>query len=188
MIVITVILWLAGVKIWQLQFLAGMSLGVLIALSDISMSGVKAAFCTAAGIFLLSIEDKNPTGIYRIFHILSNYTVPLWCIGSSVLLIGVLNCQKVSDFFSSKVLTTMGNYSFAVYVMQWPVIISCSCGLCYMLVIYGCNYNIAGIAGIAVGCIITAVLSVIYTKYIYTPLHKQLIRIWDKLWKRIRGC
>lgn len=76
-----ILLWCAGIKIWQLQYVSGMAIGFLIAKLDIKLSAVESWCCFIMGILLLSAEDKGASGIYAPLQHISKAIAPFWCVG-----------------------------------------------------------------------------------------------------------
>lgn len=99
--------------------------------------------------------------------------------------LGIMSNRMLSKVFRSKILVWLGKYSFGIYALQWPIIISISCGYCLFLIKKGINYNLAGWSGILLGVIITIVLSVFVQKKIYTPAYKLLLTIWNNVQKKV---
>lgn len=184
MCVVIVSLWIVGVKFWQLQYLSGMAVGILIAILDIKIDGLKAGIIFAVGVVLLSFEDKSPAGIYLPLQQISEWIIPIWSIGGAMVLLGVMSNRILFKVFSSRRLVWFGKYSFGIYALQWPIIISISCGGCLFLIERGINYNLAGWSGIFLGGIITVVLAVVVQKKIYTPVYKILLDIWNNIRKK----
>lgn len=74
-------LWYAGMENWQLQYVSGMAMGILIAELDAKLDEVKSWSCFIIGILLLSFEDKGASGIYAPLRYISKAVVPIWCVG-----------------------------------------------------------------------------------------------------------
>lgn len=181
-----IFLWIAGIRVWQLQYLSGMAIGILIAIIEPKMSDLKAEFCFILGIILLSFEDKSPSGIYTLLQYIPKLIVPIWSLAGGLVLIGIMNCNKLSEAFCNKKLLFIGKYSFGIYAIQWPIIISISCGSCFLLLKSRVNYGLSGMIGILVGLIITVLFAAVIQDKIYTPVYKKLLEIWEKIYIKYR--
>lgn len=178
MSILTIVFWIVGTKIWQFQYLSGLTIGILIATLKIEINKVKSMMCFVLGIVLLSFEKNSPMGVYLFLQKIPQYIVPIWSVGGGLVMIGIIFNSTLSDIFSNKKLMWFGKYSFSIYAVQWPIIISISCGVCYKLVKYGIDYNFAGWCGILSGIIFTIILAIIVYKWWYVPFYRKLIYIW----------
>lgn len=180
--IIIAFLWIAGIGVWQLQYVSGIAMGILIAEQDVSLDGLKSCCCFLIGVLLLSFEDKGAAGIYAPLRDISKWIVPIWCIGGGMALIGIMQNERICKLFRTKLLMCFGKYSFAIYALQWPIIVSMSCGSCLILYIAGLNYSLAGVAGVLVGAGITIGLSIFAQNKIYTPIYETFMAVWNKIY------
>lgn len=97
-------------------------------------------------------------------------------------LLGILENERICDVFRINLLRWYGKYSFAIYALQWPIIISVSCGSCLLFYKAGVNYCFAGIGGILIGAAATVGLAVFVQNKIYAPLYKGLMNVWHKVY------
>lgn len=182
--IVIVSLWCAGMKIWQLQYVSGMAMGILIAELDVELDEVKSWSCFIIGILLLSFEDKGASGIYAPLQYISKAVVPIWCLGGGMALLGILENERICDVFKTNLFKWYGKYSFAIYALQWPIIISVSCGSCLLFYRAGINYSFAGIGGILIGTAVTVGLAVLVQNKLYAPLYKELMIAWHKIYRK----
>ena len=182
--IVTVSLWCAGVKIWQLQYVSGMAMGILIADLDVELDEVKSWCCFIIGILLLSFEDKGASGIYAPIQYISKEVVPIWCLGGGMALLGILENRHICNAFRINLLKWFGKYSFAIYALQWPIIISVSCGSCLLFYKAGVNYSFAGVGGILIGAAATVGLAVLVQNKLYAPLYKGLMTAWHNIYRK----
>ena len=100
----------------------GCFLGALYISND---SGLPCAFpCFLFGIWLCAY----PTCIqeaYTLYAKLPNQYFPYYhSLGSALLLYGVLYSNSIRQIFSCKFLTSLGKYSMAIYLVQYPLLVS----------------------------------------------------------------
>lgn len=99
-------------------------------------------------------------------------------------LLGILENERICDVFKTNLFKWYGKYSFAIYALQWPIIISVSCGSCLLFYRAGINYSFAGIGGILIGTAVTVGLAVLVQNKLYAPLYKELMIAWHKIYRK----
>lgn len=180
---IIIFLWLLGIEFWQLQYVSGIAMGILIADIEVKFDKITSSIIFIIGLLLLSFEDKGASGVYAPLQYISNWIVPIWCVGGAMILLGIMLNKHIGKVFKRNTLIWFGKYSFAIYALQWPVIISVSCGICLIFIKMGISYNFAGIIGIFVGACVTIGLAVFIQKRVYNPVYKVLLLGWNKIYK-----
>ena len=164
------IMWIVGGKYWKLQYLAAMFIGSIIGCTNMKI-GKKCALCSIiSGMTLLVIESLLHRHVY-----IPNSTVPLWCMGVWFIFIGIKNLDEAKKVLENKLLCKIGKISFGIYIVQWPVIISISCGVCLWIYKKYNSYMPAGIIGIISGSIIVISLAHVIHKYVYRRWIKEIV-------------
>lgn len=156
---------------WKLPYLSYIFLGYLI--GNIRTEGIKikSYLCIilfAVGLFITSASGDR-AGIYSVLssHVFGNHYV--YSISAALVILAVSMSDKLQPLFCNRISEALAKFSFGIYVTQWPIIISVSCGITYYCVINGIPYLIGGILGIVMGSLVTISLSYIYTRYVYKP-------------------
>lgn len=99
-------------------------------------------------------------------------------------LLGILENKRICNAFRINLLKWFGKYSFAIYALQWPIIISVSCGSCLLFYKAGVNYSFAGVGGILIGAAATVGLAVLVQNKLYAPLYKGLMTAWHNIYRK----
>ena len=97
--------------------------------------------------------------------------VPYHLIGALMLVCGVVLLEPLQKFFGLPVFVKLGNISYSLYLVHFPVIATAGCGL--FAVLYGrMSYNLAVLIVFVLTTVLTWIVSVGFTKYI-EPLGKK---------------
>lgn len=97
--------------------------------------------------------------------------VPYHLAGALLFVCGVVLLEPLQKFFGMPVFVKLGNISYSLYLVHFPVIATVGCGLFGLL--YGkMSYHVAVLCTFVVTTLLTGVISVGFTKYI-EPLGKK---------------
>ena len=97
--------------------------------------------------------------------------VPYHLLGALLLVCGVILLEPLQKFFALPMFVKLGNISYSLYLVHFPVIATAGCGLFFML--YGkMSYHAAVLITFLVTTVLTVLVSVGFTKYI-EPLGKK---------------
>lgn len=153
---------------WRFPYAAFIYAGMLLAMIDISkkLPSVCAYFAFAIGIYLISPVEY--VGVYKPLSYFDEVGINLRIIGIALVVFSVDNSLKLKKIFSSKILQVIAHYSFGIYVIQWGVVISMTCGITYFLnTKLGMYYGVSGCLGLLGGAATTIVLSIVFTNHFY---------------------
>ena len=109
------------------------------------------------------------------------WIVPIWCMGAALIFVAIRDDIQLQRLIENKILTQIGDYSFGIYAIQWPIILFVSCGTTLMFILNEVPYILGGILGVSCGFIVTIVLSVIIYKGIYTKLYLALKKLVNRI-------
>lgn len=156
---------------WQIKFIEYMCLGAMISFVEIRDSKYHWISWMLIIIGCYRIASPNDmVGIYapiKYMTVLNEY-FPGW--GIVLLVVGIQMNTKIQKMFSNKISRFLADNSFAIYVIQWAVIISISCGVTRLLVsCTALKYCVSGVIGIIVGCLLIVALAWIYNRFVYRP-------------------
>ncbi len=141
--------------------------------------------CMIAGVYLASVPKGSPgNGIYSWIVTLPITHYLYWAIGWSFIVIAIESVSGIRRFLENRVFLWLGDVSFAIFAVHWPVVVSVSCAfLLGLLKINGMSY--AGACCLVVTVTIAIVIGVswIVQNKIYKYLCKFVNRIVEKLEK-----
>ncbi len=86
--------------------------------------------CFVLSLYFCAVSNDDKNVFYSFWYRipLISYDV-LRAFGASLLLFSVINLEFLQRFFSGKLLTTVGNLSFEIYAIHWPLMMSLEAGL-----------------------------------------------------------
>ena len=129
-------------------------------------------FIFAAGFYLSSYPSAgaNLEGtLYGWIPIVM--VVPYHLIGALMLVCGVVLLEPLQKFFGHTAFVKLGNISYSLYLVHFPVIATVGCGV--FVVLFGkMSYNLAVLMTFIVTTVVTWLVSAGFTKYI-EPLGKK---------------
>lgn len=121
--------------------------------------------CLIAGIFLGGFPTGvKPTNIYRFLNF---ETYVVWHVfGAALLVYGVCNLRLLQHFFSMRLFKMLGNISYAVYIIQIPILFSLSTEIFILCYRRGMEYWQSTVVSFLVTIVALIALSYLYHRYI----------------------
>jgi len=162
---------------WYLGFVIGMILADLYSAKQFPFNGASwrfMLFILLVGVFLGGYPFFGPTNtsIYSTLEIfsltnlqnLSLYTI----IGATFVIIGVLTVPFITRFFSSKWVSSLGKYTFSLYLVHKLVLFTLTTGLFVWLYSF-MGFNKAALIAIAISIPFVMLTTYAFEKYIDAP-------------------
>lgn len=138
------------------------------------------------GIFFFSFPTVPIYGIYKILDQIPviNGTV-FRGVGVACLLWVILNLSSLQKIFEKKFFIWIGKYSFLIYAVHWPIMLSFEIFL-FKKMLNKVNYNQAAIASFVITFPVIVIVSIIMWNFLEKPRYdKKLIRFIDSLKKNV---
>jgi Predicted acyltransferases len=164
---------LAGIGVWKLQYMGCMFLGCAVGVAHEQRKCKHGEILFILGTIVLTIPQQSPAGIYHIFSYVPNLIVPLWGIGSLAVFEGIKSSRGLQNVFETKIIQNIGKISYEIYTLQWPIIISLSCGITIVFASI-IDYWIAGVIGFMGGCVFTIIISIFVHETWYKFLYENM--------------
>ena len=118
------------------------------------------------GIYLSSYPSGGIHLENTIYGIIPIVMVVPYHLAGAILLVGSAVClEPVQKFFSWKPFVKLGNISYSLYLVHFPVIASLGCWL-FKLLSRGVSYHVAVLIVFVVTTAVTLIVSVVFSKYI----------------------
>lgn len=176
---IYLILFLFTYTTWYAGFIVGMILADLYSSKHFPFSTIKRTPLMVGGLVVglflggypSSLMDTKLT-VYKSLSLgwldkIQNQTFYL-TVGAALVLIAVLTVAPLTRFFESKIMRTLGKYSFSLYLVHTSIIFVICTGL-FMILVPTMGYNKAAILAI-IGCIpAIALVTFFFEKYVDRP-------------------
>lgn len=121
--------------------------------------------CLIVGIVLGGYPTGvKPTEIYRFLNF-GSYV--LWhVVGAALTIYGIYNLNILKRFLSLRLFKMLGNISYAVYIIQIPILFSISTSIFIACFIHGLDYRQSTVVSLVITLVILVALSWLYHKYI----------------------
>lgn len=158
---------------WKLQYIEYMCLGAVVSFVSVEKIKYKKIISwlfVIVGCYRIACPN-DMVGIYAPIKqmVLLNKYFPGW--GIVLLILGIQMNPMIQKLFSNKMTRFIAENSFAIYAIQWSIIISIGCGITrFLYYSMSANYNIAGIVGIVTSSALIIGVAWIYNKMIYLPI------------------
>lgn len=118
------------------------------------------------GIYLSSYPSGGIHLENTIYGIIPIVMVVPYHLAGAILLVGSAVClEPVQKFFSWKPFVKLGNISYSLYLVHFPVIASLGCWL-FKLLSRGVSYHVAVLIVFVITTAVTLIVSVVFSKYI----------------------
>lgn len=159
--IIFYIVFLLGFSNYYCYFVLGMVICEIYNSTKIQHIIVKKHYSTFA-MLLLSFSLVSMMGGGEIDK--SKYNRILFAVLIIIMMISLLNNNFIERILSNKFVLKAGSYSYAFYLIHWPIIMSFSCWFYKKTLNYGRFVNIG--ANFAISLILICVFSMVLTEYI----------------------
>jgi len=171
-------LFIATFNTWFLAFIAGMMLADMFTQGKLVTKNRSWLFIAPllfislylGGYPIVGAEHTVFYGIFSTINATIHWDIVLMSFGAIGLILLVLLSQQVAKPFASKALSSLGKYTFSLYLVHIPVIFTV--GLTAFLVFYnglGASYNIAVVMAFLVSALVVAGSTLLFERYIDSP-------------------
>lgn len=162
---------------WYLGFVIGMVLADQYAARRFPFNGVSwrfMLFILTVGVFFGGYPFFGPTStsLYstlEIFSLTNVQNLSLYTtIGAMFLIVGVLTVPFITRFFSSKIISSLGKYTFSLYLVHKPVLFTLTTGLFVWLYSF-MGFNRAALMAIVISIPFLMLVTYVFEKYVDAP-------------------
>lgn len=128
----------------------------------------------AIGICLLTIPYATPVnGIYKwVSKVPISHTL-YWILGWTLTIIGISNIKIFQKILESSLILSLGKISYGYYAVHWPIVISFSCFLTWILYTkMSLQYVVSASVAILMSIPVIMLFAWIAERYVYNYLYK----------------
>lgn len=139
--------------------------------------------CMIVGLILVSVPKGYPTeGLYYYFGYINVTHYLFWAVGWGLVVIAIENVTGIKRLLEKKIFTKLGDISFAVFAVHWPIVVSVTS---YMVMSLSNTFSY--MFSVLLAMLVTFVLVIFVSYIVQHKIYRKLLQIEKGLIKRLEN-